>query len=190
MRQQQQLLEVECELMCSSLTELNQITEQLKGIRQDALELEPSKFNLQDLITETLKKAESLIESEKIQVELQAHPILLVVSQTLLQETIFNIVVNAIDSMKTSKPKILTLETRVESDVLKFRISDTGVGIEPEILPKIYDPFFTTKVKGWGFGLYFVAQAMKYLKGKIEIESQPNQGTTVTLILPMNSAHS
>jgi signal transduction histidine kinase/AmiR/NasT family two-component response regulator len=65
-----------------------------------------------------------------------------------------------------------------------LKISDTGRGIEPNILPHIFDPFFSTKSAGRGIGLSAVLGIVRSHKGDIKIESVPQKGTTVEVLLP------
>jgi signal transduction histidine kinase len=72
---------------------------------------------------------------------------------------------------------------------LVIRISDTGHGIRPEHLPRIFDPTFTTKidrgtVRGVGLGLFTAQAVVQAHQGKIEVESRPGLGTTFSVLLP------
>jgi len=67
---------------------------------------------------------------------------------------------------------------------VKITVADQGVGITPENLPKIFDPYFTTKAKGTGLGLATVYAIIKGHGGVIQVESQPGEGTTFTMFLP------
>ncbi len=67
---------------------------------------------------------------------------------------------------------------------VKIIVSDTGVGIPPEVLKKIFTPFFSTKRKGTGLGLAIVQAIMDQHGGFIEVESTPNEGTTFKISLP------
>ncbi|MCS6804558.1 MAG: ATP-binding protein, partial [Blastocatellia bacterium] len=66
---------------------------------------------------------------------------------------------------------------------IEYAIRDTGVGIGPDILDKIFDPFFSTKTHGTGLGLASVQKIIEAHHGQISVESQPNQGTTFTIRL-------
>jgi signal transduction histidine kinase len=74
--------------------------------------------------------------------------------------------------------------------MLKLSVSDTGVGIPPEIQPHIFDPFFSTKheTKGVGLGLAVVYGIIQRHDGRIEVESRPGNGTTFTITLPREPA--
>lgn len=66
-------------------------------------------------------------------------------------------------------------------------IADHGVGIPPENLPKIFDPFFSTKMGGTGLGLAIVYSIVKNHGGQIEVTSAPGEGTTFSLLLPASA---
>ena len=69
---------------------------------------------------------------------------------------------------------------------VEVTFADDGMGIPPEVLPKIYDPFFTTKGNGTGLGLAVVHGIIKDHGGSISVEGQPGQGTTFTLRFPVS----
>ena len=77
------------------------------------------------------------------------------------------------------------------ADAIEIRVSDTGSGIPSDILPHVFEPFFTTKPgKGTGLGLSISATYVRRNKGDIRIESVVNQGTTVTIRLPLRQEES
>ena len=84
----------------------------------------------------------------------------------------------------TVRAKQQTLETGAPAVVIEF--SDSGVGVEPADLPKLWEPFFTTKPegKGTGLGLPICRRTVEEHHGTIEIDSLPGKGTTVRIILP------
>jgi signal transduction histidine kinase len=63
-------------------------------------------------------------------------------------------------------------------------VSDTGVGIKPEDLNRIFDLYFTTKERGSGIGLSLVYRIIQMHDGEVEVESAPGRGTTFKLVLP------
>ena len=71
-------------------------------------------------------------------------------------------------------------------DYVSITVTDTGMGIRPEVLTRVFEPFFTTKEigKGTGLGLSMVYSTMQQMGGDIEIESRPGEGTSVRLMLP------
>jgi signal transduction histidine kinase len=104
----------------------------------------------------------------------------------LLKQVFLNLLLNAIQAMPTGGT--LTLATRLHRDALEVRVSDTGLGIPPEVIEKIFNPFFTTKERGTGLGLTVVHNIMAAHKGIVHVVSMPGQGTTVTLSFPLEPA--
>jgi len=80
----------------------------------------------------------------------------------------------------------LTLATEKSNNGVNVRIIDTGCGIEEGLLDRIFEPFFTTKEpgKGTGLGLYNVKTLVTKMRGKINVESRVDHGTTFTITFP------
>jgi signal transduction histidine kinase len=81
----------------------------------------------------------------------------------------------------------ISIETLIDGDNIKVKFTDTGRGIPPENLGRIFQPGFTTKSpdKGTGLGLAICKRIMEEHHGKIEVESEVGKGTTFTIILPV-----
>jgi signal transduction histidine kinase len=83
---------------------------------------------------------------------------------------------------------ILTITTDLVQDQVVLRISDTGVGIPPEILPRLFEPFMTHgKLRGTGLGLAIARSVVEAHGGKISLSSVYGSGTTVDVRLPKPS---
>jgi len=96
-----------------------------------------------------------------------------------IKQAFINIVLNSMEAMP--KGGNLTIETQDIGKILQVIIQDTGQGIPKEKLQHLFDPFYTTKEKGTGLGLFIVHQIIENNKGKIVIDSKPNKGTTVKI---------
>jgi two-component system NtrC family sensor kinase len=110
---------------------------------------------------------------------------LVLASRGLIQQVIVNLVLNARDAMEQGG--ILTLSTDHEDQPwVRLKISDTGCGIKPDDIEKIFLPLFTTKEegKGTGLGLSISHDIIKNHNGSIEVESVLGEGTTFTIRLP------
>ena len=79
---------------------------------------------------------------------------------------------------------IITIEK--QDGYAKIIVADTGIGIPKDKLSMIGDPFFTTKENGTGLGLMISFEIIQSHNGKLEIESKENEGTTVTVLLPLH----
>jgi signal transduction histidine kinase len=85
----------------------------------------------------------------------------------------------------TRKGDMISVSTTQESGSAVLRIADTGFGIAEEILSKIFDPLFSTKLHSFGMGLPLVKQIVTEHLGKIEVESAISKGTSFSLKFPM-----
>lgn len=100
-----------------------------------------------------------------------------------LKQVILNLVINALQAIPEHGTIVLSTQA-FGPDFVEISVSDDGVGIPPENLEKIYDPFFSTKPTGTGLGLAMAHRIIDSHDGTISIVSIPNHGTTVTLRIP------
>jgi len=112
-----------------------------------------------------------------------------VADQGQLEQVLMNLVVNARDAMPEGGHVVITT-TREPDDQVALSVSDTGVGMDPDIQLRAFEPFFTTKApgKGTGLGLSTVYGIAQQSGGDVGIRSFPGTGTTVTLRLPHHRA--
>jgi GAF domain-containing protein len=103
-------------------------------------------------------------------------------------QVFLNLVINAIEAMPDGGS--LTIRTRSTSDAVVASVSDTGIGIPPENLEKIFQPLFTTKTKGIGLGLAVSRQLIDANGGALSVESQIGKGSTFTAIFPIEESES
>lgn len=105
-----------------------------------------------------------------------------------LQQVFINILSNSIEA--STAGGIISISTISEGDMVVARVSDTGMGIEPENQSRLFEPFFTTKEigSGTGLGLSICYGIIRQHHGTIEITSQPGKGTDVTIKLPHQGA--
>lgn len=103
-----------------------------------------------------------------------------------LQQVLLNLSLNAVDAMP--KGGLLTLGASMDgAGGILLTVADSGIGIDPDVLPKIFHPFFTSKKRrGLGLGLPICDRIVKAHGGKIEVESAPGQGTVFKVRLPLN----
>jgi signal transduction histidine kinase len=104
----------------------------------------------------------------------------------LIRDVFLNLINNSIQAI--SSKGTISLKTSNGNNFIITEISDSGVGISKENLEKVFKPFFSTKGygKGTGLGLSFAERVIKEHKGKIEVTSKPEKGTTFKIFLPIN----
>nr|WP_088186464.1 ATP-binding protein [Desulfosporosinus sp. FKA] len=99
-----------------------------------------------------------------------------------IKQVILNILLNAIDAQ--GEGGRILLERIQKEGFVGFAVSDEGQGISPDVLPYIYDPFFTTKEKGTGLGLSVVHRILDQHDGKISVSNRNGRGARVEILLP------
>ncbi|TBW41055.1 two-component system sensor histidine kinase AtoS [Siculibacillus lacustris] len=100
-----------------------------------------------------------------------------------LKQALLNLVINAIQAIPETGTVVVSTRSDGEGNAV-IRVIDDGVGVDPENLDKVFDPFFSTKPTGTGLGLAMVHRIVDAHHGVITIESRPGAGTTVTVRLP------
>lgn len=106
-----------------------------------------------------------------------------------LQQVFLNLIVNAVQSIPatSSRNEFVRIKTYLEKNEIHIDISDSGTGIDPKIMPKIFDQFFTTKPigVGSGLGLSICREIISNLGGQIKVKSVFGTGSTFSVILPL-----
>ncbi|MES2952245.1 MAG: ATP-binding protein [Pseudomonadota bacterium] len=104
-----------------------------------------------------------------------------------INQVVLNLVVNAAHAIGSERGKI-TIRTGIEGDNAWFSVTDTGAGIPKEVLPRIFDPFYTTKPigKGTGLGLSLSYGIIQKHHGTIDVQTEIGKGTTFRVTMPVN----
>jgi signal transduction histidine kinase len=153
--------------------------------------MEPKRLSLNQIIEETLILNLNLLKINGVKVEKRLDQNLpdLVGSADHLQQAFMNFVSNAAEAMETSKGGVLSIETRysLKNGAIVVSFKDTGEGIPPENLSKLFEPFFTKKKggKGVGLGLSVAYGIIQEHGGSINVESEVGKGTTFEVELPL-----
>src|SRR6476661_639025 len=153
-------------------------------------ELAPVVFPFVDIIHEVLKLLDASIAAKRIAVKTTIHPMLpqLQADRDQLKQVLLNVFQNAIEAMGTQGTlTIAGYESRRSREAgMVISVSDTGVGIAPQDVPHVFQPFFTTgKHKGTGLGLAICRNIIESHAGDIQLASQPGHGTTLRIWLPL-----
>jgi two-component system NtrC family sensor kinase len=112
------------------------------------------------------------------------HLPLIIADPMLLRQVFFNVIMNSCEALREGGKIDVETYFLEKEDMVMVRITDNGVGIEPDNLARIFDPFFTTKEKGTGLGLSVVYGIITSHQGTLNVESTLGQGTAVTIKLP------
>ena len=100
-----------------------------------------------------------------------------------LKQVLINLSRNSLDAMESGGVLTFTLK-KIAGDIAQIQIKDTGMGIAPEIVEQIFDPYFSTKDGGTGLGLSICKRIIEEHKGDIYVENNADNGCTFYINLP------
>lgn len=117
-----------------------------------------------------------------IEVSVNHHAEVILMDTSQIEQVLINLVRNAILSMKESSSKKLVISVDQQNGATRISVTDTGIGIPPDVLDKIFIPFFTTRKEGSGIGLTLSKQIMHRHGGQILVTSEPEKGSSFVLV--------
>jgi signal transduction histidine kinase len=158
----------------------------LKFTRPEDLRLQPVKVHA--LVDEILPIIETEATKHNVKVTIDVPPSVPAVNgdSAMLRQAFLNLAINACQAMPNGGSLRVKAgpSSRARVEVI---VQDTGVGIAPEHLSKIFNLYFTTKEKGTGIGLSMVYRIIQMHDGEVEVQSTPGRGTTFRVLLPRAS---
>ena len=159
------------------------ITEFLKYTRPANLDLRP--LDLRETLRDALRMVEMQAAESSVETRFEEDGRVprVLGDRESLRSLFTNLIINGMHAMEGRGGR-LTVGLSSENGRARVRISDTGSGIDPEHLPKIFEPYFSTKETGTGLGLAIAKKAVDEHDGAIRVESKPGEGTTFTVEIP------
>ena len=144
--------------------------------------LNRSPVNMRELLESCVETVlQSRTEGRRIVTDLDIADAASAVDEVLMRQALANLVQNAVEAMPDGGTLSVTLKVNRN---MKIIIRDTGSGIPPEHIKKIFLPFFTTKDRGVGMGLALTHKVITAHGGRIDVESGRTGGSTFTVVLP------
>lgn len=126
-------------------------------------------------------------QAARIRLRLEAAPLVVHADPVALRRVVENLVVNALDSLENGNGTV-TVSTHTEpadgGRQAVIAVADTGTGIAPEVIERIFDDFYTTRPHGTGLGLSIVRRLVTDMGGRVRVASEPGRGTTFRIELP------
>ncbi len=171
------------EICSSEVSRLDSIIENflkaLRPMRPDMADCDPIKP-----LAETLKTLDAELENLGVSVAVNVDAPLPTVyaDANLLKQLYFNILHNAMEAMDAGGD--ITVRALADDDFVKISFADTGCGIDEDGMSKLFQPYYTTKTDGHGLGMTIIQAIVRAHGGKIDVESGPDRGTTVTVSFP------
>lgn len=181
------------------LERMHAVTQHLASMIEDVLSytnletggevVRPSDFLAADLLTASSAVVQPLAQQKHLSLALEpgVAPIRMTTDIDKARQILVNLATNAIKFTEAGEVR-LSLSQR--GDEVHFSVSDTGAGIAPADVPRLFKPFaqldsgLTRKHGGAGLGLYIANRLAHLLRGRIDVESEPGRGATFTLVLP------
>ena len=172
------------DIMVQEVDRLNRVIGQLLDYARP-MTMNRRETAIQTVIQHALRMIESQAREKGvvIQTELQADVAAVLIDPDRIKQVFLNLYLNAIGAMEGGGILSVALLSMTDRRI-RIEVRDTGVGIDPKDLDRIFDPYFTTKSSGTGLGLAIVQKIIEAHRGEIQVASTPGLGTTVSVILP------
>ena len=172
------------DIMVQEVDRLNRVIGQLLDYARP-MTMNRRETAIQTVIQHALRMIESQAREKGvvIQTELQADVVAVLIDPDRIKQVFLNLYLNAIGAMEGGGILSVALLSMTDRRI-RIEVRDTGVGIDPQDLDRIFDPYFTTKSSGTGLGLAIVQKIIEAHRGEIQVASTPGLGTTVSVILP------
>ena len=173
------------------------ILQQVKALRQISMEfstfaspepLRPEPTDIEELVRETVAPyVQAPPDGVRVSLDIADDLPLLRADARLLKRTLLNLVENALHAVngEGSVDVKVIHESSNGARFVEVAVADTGVGIEPELKERIFEPYFSTRAAGTGLGLAIAKKVVEDHGGSIVLESEPGRGTTVRMRLPV-----
>ncbi|MCR5815072.1 MAG: two-component sensor histidine kinase [Desulfovibrio sp.] len=191
--------EKEKQRLSSLLASIESTVERARGITHRLLgfarrmEANRQGLHIDEVIVETLSFLEREARNRGVALETELAPDLpeIISDRGQLQQVFLNLVGNALDAHVASEgedqeARYVRVSCVCEGDALRITVRDNGMGMPPEVLRHIFEPFYSTKNdKGTGLGMFITYGIVRKLGGDISVESEEGQGSVFTIVLPL-----
>ncbi len=172
------------QVMVREVERLNRAIGDLIGLSRPT-DIRPRLIGMRRLVEDTLRLIGQDAASRGVAVRFDASPSLpeVAIDPDRMRQVILNLCLNALEAMPDGGE--LSLSLQPDTEALRLEIRDSGMGIAPDALPHIFDPYFTTKGQGTGLGLATVHKIIEAHGGSISVASEPGQGAVFRVLLPL-----
>ena len=181
-----------CEHICSGVKRINNIVSNLLLFIRPEQTPEMQVLDIHESLKDSLFFAEHLIHTNA-GIEVVTHfadrPLRIYGDPQLLSQVSLNLILNALQAMPDGGRLTITTDACDDvhgNEITEIRFADTGCGIPPENLKKIFSPYYSTKEQGFGLGLSLTHNIIHKHRGKIAVSSEKGKGTMFTIQLPVD----
>ncbi len=178
-------------LIDNSLETMEKMVKSISNRINNSVSEKPVEFNLNELIEKNINSMKLKIKSSgPVEISFTPAKDLPKIKGVPMhfEQILTNLLKNACDAVENTPEKKIRIKTLLKGDKVCFYIKDTGTGIKPEHIDRIFDIGFSTKEpgKGTGLGLVITRQMIGSYKGKIKVESELGKGTAILVCFPVN----
>lgn len=173
-------------IIMQEIDRLNRVISDLIGLSVPT-DVYPEYIDLQKVIEDTLRLVKLDAKRHSVELlfyrneELPFVPL----DPDRIRQVLLNLCLNALDAMPDGGSLKIIFDVNKNTQQFFLEVIDTGMGINEEVLPRIFDPYFTTKLKGTGLGLSTVRKIVEAHKGTILVSSELGKGTIFRLVFPL-----
>lgn len=155
----------------------------------DAVRTKPPRaesVEIGELFTQVLQ-ASPIPPSITVQLDIPEPSPILLVDPLQIQQVFRNLITNAMEAMPEGGTLEIRASAEADANALTISVRDSGIGMTPEILPNLFQPLFTTKIRRIGLGLAVVKKLTEANGGSVAVQSTPGKGSTFSVTLPGNN---
>ncbi|MBI5195412.1 MAG: hypothetical protein HZA10_03720, partial [Nitrospirae bacterium] len=178
-------------IVVSSVHRIDRLITDLLDYSSDRMFMGVSSLNITDVVDRTLNEVKTTLELEKKNISFEKNykkvKINILGDESKLRQALINIISNGCQAIPNDRTGILKVGIYLNKENVSISVTDNGEGISPENMPRMFEPFFSTKTIGVGLGLAITKKIIENHNGWISVESKLKEGTTFTLILPMQN---
>ena len=173
-------------ILIKEVDRLNRVVQDFLRFARPA-PVERGRFDVHEVLREILLLSRQQATKNSIVIELRADPLpLLAGDREQLKQAFLNLTLNALQAMPGGGT--LTITTQLRGNQAAILFADSGQGIPPADIERIFNPFFTTRQEGTGLGLAITHRIVQSHGGRIDVSSRPGEGTVFTLTLPLSDS--
>jgi signal transduction histidine kinase len=142
--------------------------------------------NINDLIAAVLRLVRPDLERHRVRLDLQLSERLprVLGNPVQLQQVILNLVMNAVESVGVAEVRWLSVKSEPDESGVRVSVEDSGTGIDPANVKRVFDPLFTTKIRGMGMGLSICRSIIENHHGRIWVTAAPVKGSIFQFVVP------
>jgi signal transduction histidine kinase len=170
------------EILAGEMERLDRVVQTLADFTRP-MELHLVETDLQDVVENVVELTGVEMAEHRVEVRCALERVKVRADGELLRQALLNLMLNGMQAMEGGG--VLRVSVRRQQDAAIIEVADDGMGIEPELMPRIFDLYFTTKAKGSGIGLAMTYRIVQMHGGALEVRSQVTEGAVFTMRLPL-----